>query len=354
EEARVEADAADARMAAGGELPPFLGVPCTIKEIFNVEGLPHTAGLEGRRGVRARSTAPAAQRLLDSGAILLGLTNTSELALWFETENPVYGRTSNPYDPGRTAGGSSGGCGAAVGSGGVPVSLGTDTGGSLRVPAFCCGVFAHKPSRGLVPLELDFPRFEGETTRIVTFGPTTRRAEDLMPLLSVLAGTDLPAPADVALDGLQVLISERSFVSRISRELLDARERAAAALEARGARIERVALPDMRRMLEPALAALSDGGRATLATVHAQGGVPPVTPLGALRPGAPHTVPIRLWALGEPLVRLTPERRMRLAIERAHAFAEELAETIGDGVLLHPPLPSVAPRHRRTYGRLLF
>src|SRR5207302_1654303 len=152
--AMQEASDADARIAAAcpdDELPPLLGVPCTIKELINVEGQPHTAGLVARRDVRATRTATAAKRLLDAGAILLGQTNTSELALWFETENRVYGRTSNPYNPNRTAGGSSGGCGAAVGCGGSPISIGTDIGGSLRVPAFCCGVFAHKPSLGVVP-----------------------------------------------------------------------------------------------------------------------------------------------------------------------------------------------------------
>jgi fatty acid amide hydrolase 2 len=325
-----------------------------VNEVFNVAGLPHSAGLVARRDVRAGTTAPAVQRLLDAGAILLGLTNEAELSLWFETENRVYGRTANPYHPRRTAGGSSGGSGAAVGCGGAPIALGTDTGGSVRVPAFFCGVFGHKPSRGLIPHSLDFPAFSGDTARMVTVGALARRAEDLAPLLRALADGEVGEPEEVRLEGLRVLLSERAFVARIRRELVEARERAAAALEARGARVERVALPDMRRMLGPALATLSDAGKATLSRTLEAGGAAPIRVRDALRPGGPHTVPLRLWALAEALLRLAPERRLRRQVERGREFAAELEAAIGDGVLLHPTLPSVAPRHGRTYGRLLF
>src|SRR3984893_18763608 len=119
--ARIEAAEADRELAEappGVEWPPLLGVPFTVKESLELRGMPNSAGLLARRCVRAQQSAPAVQRLLDAGAIALGVTNTSELTLWIESENRVYGRTSNPYDPTRTAGGSSGGEGAAVGSGG--------------------------------------------------------------------------------------------------------------------------------------------------------------------------------------------------------------------------------------------
>lgn len=367
EQARADADGADTRIAAAGPtdwLPPLLGVPFTVKELINVAGLPHTAGLAARRCVRATTTATAVQRLLKAGAILLGLTNTSELALWFETENPVYGRTSNPYLAGRTAGGSSGGDAAAVGLGGSPIGLGTDTGGSLRVPAFFCGVFAHKPSVGLVPQTLEFPRFAGHTRRMITIGPIVRAAEDLLPVLATIAGPDgidplagqtqLGDPATVPIHGLRVLISERAFISPINPELLAARERAAGALIRAGAQVDRVELPQMRRMLLPALATLTDGGNATLALLLEDAGAPPLTLRRALDPRVPHTAPLRLWALAEHLMRYAPRQRLSQAIERGRQFAAELAVTIGDGVLLHPPAPNIAPRHRHTYGRLGF
>ena len=360
DEARAEADAADARIAAGeDDLPPLLGVPCTIKESIAVEGMPNCAGVVARRDVRAERTAPIAQRVLDAGAILLGLTNTSELCMWIESDNRVYGRTRNPYDRGRIAGGSSGGEGAAVGAGISPFGLGSDIGGSIRTPAFCCGVFGHKPSLGLVPLTGVYPEAHGEALRLLVHGPLARRAEDLLPLLEVLAGPDgeddlaremeLGDPAGVSLDGLRVLISHSAFLRPVSGELHGARERAAGALAAAGARVERADLRRLRRAWEIYLAALSDGGSDQgIATLLAEAGAEPLTIRSVLRRGGPHTIATRLLAATE---RLAPRGRLRKLVEHGRAFADEMAETIGDGVLLHPSLTGVAPRHGRTIGR---
>src|SRR3954454_9003083 len=152
ERARDEADEADRRIAAGEhDLPPLMGVPFTVKESIALQGMPHCAGLAARAEHRASESATAVQRVLDAGAIPLGVTNISELTMWIEADNPVYGRTLNPYDRRRIVGGSSGGEGAAVGSGGSPFGIGTDIGGSIRFPAFCNGVFGHKCSPGVVP-----------------------------------------------------------------------------------------------------------------------------------------------------------------------------------------------------------
>ena len=361
--ARREADAADARVARAGhdQLPPLLGVPCTIKESFQVKGMPNSAGLVARRDHRALTTAPTVRRLIDAGAIPLGLTNVSELTLWIESENRVYGRSSTPYDPSRTAGGSSGGEGAAVGSGGSPFGLGSDIAGSIRAPAFFCGVFGHKPSNGLVPHTGSYPVPHGEARRLLGFGPLARRGEDLMPVLRILSGPDgadplvtddpqLGDPAEVSLEGLRVLISESAFVQPIKRELLAARERAAGALAAAGARLERVRLPGMRHAGEAYLATLSDGD--SLAEVLREGGAERLTIRRALRRGGPHTTPTKVLALLEQANRLSSPRRAGRAIAWGRAFAREMAETIGDGVLLHPPFASLAPRHGHTYGRL--
>src|SRR5207237_4863970 len=133
--------------------------------------------------------------------IPLGVTNTSELTLWIESSNRVYGRTSNPYDARRTAGGSSGGEGAAVGSGGSPFGVAADIAGSIRIPAFFCGVFGHKPSPGVGPNTGLYPPTPGEAARMLQTGPLARRAEDLMPLLRLMAGPDGvdPLGRDVAL-----------------------------------------------------------------------------------------------------------------------------------------------------------
>ena len=366
EAARAEADAADARVAAAtdpAQLPPLLGVPCTVKESIALAGMPNCTGLIARAELRSGETATAAQRLVDAGAIPLGVTNTSELCMWIESDNRVYGRTSNPYDATRIAGGSSGGEGATVGSGGSPLGLGSDVGGSIRGPAFFNGVFGHKPSQGLVPMTATYPRVrEGsEVNRMVANGPLVRRAEDLMPALRVLAGPDpldpgsreiaLGDPADVALDGLRVVIADDGFVSPIARELLAAREQAAGALAAAGARVERVSLRSMRSIYEPYLSSLGDGDE-TLQELMVGEGADASTWLSLLRRGGPHTIPTRLLLAAERLSARAPTQRAQRAIEAGRAFAREVAETIGDGVLLHPPYPNVAPRHGRTVGRL--
>jgi fatty acid amide hydrolase 2 len=193
EQARAEADAADARIAAaddGAELPPLLGVPCTIKESFALQGMPNSSGLRARREVIASRSATAVARLVDAGAIPLGVTNLSELTLWVESTNTVYGRTNNAYDPARMAGGSSGGEGASVGSGFAPIGLGTDFGGSIRQPAFFNGVFGHKPTSCLVPHTGHYPAPNERGSRMLGIGPLARRAEDLMPFLRAVAGPD--------------------------------------------------------------------------------------------------------------------------------------------------------------------
>ncbi len=367
EAARAEADAADALLAAASDpaaLPPLLGVPCTIKESIALAGMPNSTGLVARAAVRSEVSAPAAQRLVDAGAIPLGVTNTSELCMWIEADNRLYGRTSNPYDATRIAGGSSGGEGAAVGSGGSPVGLGSDVGGSIRGPAFFNGVFGHKPSPGIVPMTATYPPVEAgsQVERMLANGPLTRSAADLMPLLQVLAGPDagdpatltappLGDPSTVALDGLRVVISDDAFVSPIARELLAARERAAGALAAAGARVERVSMRSMRRIYEPYLASLGDGD-GTLQELIVGEGAEPSTWRSLLRRGGPHTGQMRLLLGAERLSARAPAKRARRAIEAGRAFAREVAETIGDGVLLHPPYPNVAPRHGRTVGRL--
>jgi len=365
DDALAEADAADEQVAAGGDLPRFHGVPCTIKESIAVEGAPLTAGVVARKGQVASETASTAARLLATGAIRLGTTNTSELTMWIESENRLWGRTNNAYDPSRTAGGSSGGEGAAVGSGGSPLGLGSDIGGSIRLPSFFNGVFGHKCSSWLVPNSGQWPPAEGDFTRMLAVGPIVRRAEDLMPVLETIAGPDgvdpltrdveLGDPAGVALDGLPVVISEDASVLPVARELLDARERAAGALAAAGASVRRESMRSIRRAMEYYLATLASAdGPDVWTLVSANPDVPPklrTIAREAARGRGDHTLPLFFLLLGERLQQRAPEARTRRAIEAGRALAGEVEDTIGDGVLLHPPFPRVAPKHGRTVGR---
>lgn len=149
--ARAEAAEADRRRAAGEPVGPLHGLPITIKECFDLEGSPATFGVTSRQGDRATRDDPYVAALRKAGAILLGKTNVSQLLLYMESDNPVYGMSRNPWDPDRTPGGSSGGQAAIVAAGGSSLGLGTDIGGSVRIPAAFCGIAGFKPTAGRMP-----------------------------------------------------------------------------------------------------------------------------------------------------------------------------------------------------------
>jgi len=360
DEARAEAGAADARVAAAttdagrAALPPLLGVPVTIKESIALKGMPNSAGVIARGEFRSTETAPAAQRLIDAGAIPIGVTNTSELTLWIESWNRLYGRTSSPYGRGRTAGGSSGGEGAAVGAGIVPLGLGSDIGGSIRIPAFCGGVFGLKPTPRVVPYDGAWPPLPERAVDLFANGPIVRRAEDLMPALRVLATTEaeprLGDPAGVDLATLRVLVSQGAWPTRVSDDLLYARERAAGALAAHGSRIDNQVMRWARRGLELYLATLQASADGPTSDLLLNAGA---DPLGFRRPrrGGPHTLATHILLASEKIGARAPAALNKRQLAAGRALTSRLIDAVGDGVLLHPPLPTVAPKHGRTVGR---
>jgi amidase len=190
--ARVAADAADAALGRG-ERRPLLGLPMTVKEQFNVAGLSTTWGYPQFRDWRPDADALAVQRLKAAGAIIIGKTNVPEGLSDWQSYNAVYGATNNPWNFGRTPGGSSGGAAAALAAGFVPLELGSDIGGSLRAPAHYCGVYSHKPSLDLIPERgAGYPETPAIATRgeLAVIGPMARSAADLARGLNVLAGPD--------------------------------------------------------------------------------------------------------------------------------------------------------------------
>ena len=363
--ARADAAAVDQRVRRAGPdeaLPALLGVPFTVKESIALAGMPQSAGLVARREWRSERSAPPVQRLLDAGAIPLGVTNTSELTLWIESVNRVYGRTGNPFDPRRSAGGSSGGEGAAVGSGGSPFGIASDIAGSIRIPALFCGAFGHKPSSGLVPTTGNYPPSDGENSRMLGIGPIARRAEDLMAVLRIIAGPDgtdpyarevkLGDPAGVSLKGLRVVIAENTAWRPMSRELHDAREAGAGALAAAGARLVRVNLSSWRGALLPFLTTLEAGSGSSTSELLTAAGTRVPTTRRLLTPGGQHTMATRLTLISELLPAPEPSSaRARKLLDRGRALAAELTAAIGDGVLLHPAHRRSAPRHGTTVGR---
>lgn len=358
--AREAADAADKLRDEGGELPPFHGVPCTIKECFALEGMPQTAGLVSRKGLAPPTDdATTVRRLRRAGAIPMGVTNTSELCMWLESNNHVYGRTNNPYDPERMVGGSSGGEGAIIAAGASPFGLGSDIGGSIRLPAFFNGVFGHKPSGGLVPGTGQFPIAENEALRYLTTGPLCRRAEDLMPLLRILAGpdgydagcTDIPLgdPGTVRISGTRVVVIEGNGIRKVSDSLLGAQSRAAEALADRGARVERVTVPALRRSFDLWATMLGEAEEHHSFRTLLEDGAPKsmVAELVRFAFGrSQHTLPAIVLAGVErisPYVSGSPAK----ARTRLEALRTELRSLIGDGVLLYPSFTQPAQRHNR-------
>ncbi|MFT5680887.1 MAG: fatty acid amide hydrolase 2 [Myxococcota bacterium] len=355
EAALSEADQADARR--GEDVGPLHGVPCTIKECFALTGMPNASGLVSRAGIRAPSDATAVARLRAAGAIPMGVTNTSELCMWMETSNRLYGRTNNPYDPRRIVGGSSGGEGAIIGAGGSPLGIGSDVGGSIRMPAFFNGIFGHKPTGGLIPNTGQYPAIDTEQgSRYLTTGPLCRRAEDLMPLVRILAGPDgldpgcftmpLSDPAQVDFTGVRVLTVPDDGLLSICPELIAAQAAAAAALEARGARIEEIRFSRLRGATDIWSAMLGEASTVPFRTSLYRGQDRTRTAL--LRwafGGGSYTLPAILLAGLERVTDAFPARAERFIAE-GHALRAEMTEALGiDGLMLYPSHPTPAPRH---------
>jgi len=359
-----EARQADERLAVQGPdgLPPLHGVPCTIKEAFALSGMPNSAGLVSRRGVIAAQDATAVARLRAAGAIPLGVTNVSELCMWMESDNRVYGRSRNPYDSRRIVGGSSGGEGGIVGAGGSPFGLGSDIGGSIRMPAFFNGVFGHKPTGGLVPGTGQYPNAEtgdAQLLRYVTTGPLCRRAADLWPLLTLLAGPDgqdagcreleLGDPDAVDLQDLRVLDVPENGFSPVHPALRAAQQRAVTWLAGRGAHVVRARLPALSKSLFIWSSMLSAAPGPSYRELLADGGSFRLGRelLRALAGRSPFTVPSLGLALLEQVPGWLPAAAEK-HVALGRALRAELVERIGPrGVMLYPPYPSPAPRHRR-------
>lgn len=199
----VLAQARDAEKMAlsGGALGPLHGVPLSIKSSIGVAGHRCESGSRLRAGHIAREDAPLVKRLRAPGAIILGVTNAPELLMAWETDNLLYGRTNNPWDLTRTAGGSSGGEAAAIAAGLSAGGVGSDGGGSIRQPAHFCGICGLKPTPGRIPSTGHYPKAGGPFALLGVVGPVARTVEDLRILFEVMTGPDDgdPCSAPVAL-----------------------------------------------------------------------------------------------------------------------------------------------------------
>lgn len=357
DEARAEARVAEEEVRRGAALAPFHGVPCTIKELIAVEGMPWTAGVVARRHIRATEDAPQVARLRAAGAIILGLTNISEAGLWLESDNKVYGRTTNPWNTRRMAGGSSGGEAAIIGAGGSPMGLGADIGGSIRNPSFFNGICGHKASGGLLPSTGHWPPADSERGRYCITGPMGRTVDDLAAMMEVLSppqdrhrDAGRPAFARRPIDPAKVRVFhfDGTGLATVDRDMKAALHKTADALSDEGFQVEAWKPAGLLRSAEIWTAKLAVTGDPTVREFLGDG-----TPIALgeqwrrwpLR-RADHPLISLIMATLEGVTHMGHERT-RALIDQATKIREEIETKLGDdGVLLFPPYPRSAPRHR--------
>jgi amidase len=251
--ARRRAAAADAALKRGEVWGPLHGVPMTAKESFDVAGLPTTWGAPEFRDYRPTRNALAVDRLLAAGAILFGKTNVPFMLGDFKSYNAIYGTTSNPWDLGRTPGGSSGGAAAAVAAGLTGLEIGSDIGSSLRNPAHYCGIYAHKPTYGILSMRGHTSPGRIATADISVIGPLARSAGDLEAALGVMAGPDeidgrawrveLPKPRRETLADFRIAVLLDVPQAPVDRTVQDAIQRLADQLVKAGAAVSDKARP---------------------------------------------------------------------------------------------------------------
>jgi amidase len=341
EAARREAAEADRRLRAG-EARPLEGLPVTIKDSLETAGVRSTCGTKIFEDYVPASDAVTVARLRAAGAIVLGKTNLPELALDFDCDNPVFGRSNNPWDLERTPGGSSGGEAAAIASGCSPLGLGSDLGGSIRMPAHFCGIAGLKPTLEAIPRTGHMPpsMFPLPIALMATVGPMARRVADLALAFNVLRGShpsdpySRPAPAAeperVALRGLRCAFFTEGGPTPVAAPIREAVRRAARALAAAGLEVEErvpVGLAEVHRVFLTLI--LADGGAGFRLLAGDR--------YGELRP-----------QLRQTLERQAPLSALELllaGIER-DVFRADLARLMEDcPVVLAPVLPIAAFRH---------
>lgn len=320
--ARAEALQRTQDLASGMDLGPLHGIPVAIKDLIEVEGAQTGYGTKVELPHLATRNATLVARLRAAGAVILGKTNLLEYA--YGVAHPQIGQTNNPHDRGRTAGGSSGGSAAAVASGIVPLAIGTDTGGSIRIPAAYCGIVGLKPSFGLVPLEGVFPL----SWSLDHAGPLARSAADAALALACISGQPIPlASTDIA--GIRIGVLPL-HVSRteIGRAVTDRFDHAVATLKAAGAEIQNIDLPDLEHANETLLALL----RPEASVIHER--LIAANPMGyALGTRSQIEAGAQVSAI-EYVKAQRHQAQLRLAVEAVFAAVD---------VLISPSVPFVAP-----------
>jgi fatty acid amide hydrolase len=373
EQAREEARLADLHRQQHKPQGALFGLPMSIKEQFHVQGTDVTMGLKRHQGKPSPQDGPMVRQLRQAGAIVLGKTNVMQLLFGYETDNPVYGRSLNPFDPERTPGGSSGGEAALIAAGGSPLGLGADLGGSIRIPAHFCGIHGFKTTNWRFTIS-DTPGHllgAGQTVIIPTIGPMARHVDDLRLCLEVMAQPLPQLPSDLhppmrwksgdpkALSELRIGWIEDDGFFPASPALRRVVREGAQALKDRGLQVRPFVIPQPKRAIQMFYRALMmDGGAALRESVGNEKVIKSLRMLllGAKAPG------FARW-LFEQAARLQGNHRFADTVKNLrkgsareyfqlvweifayrNLFLQKMKESEVD-ILLCPPFALPAPRH---------
>ena len=341
--ARRSAQQAERELHRGSPSGPLHGVPITIKSSIEVEGLRCECGSKLRQGFVAERTAPLVSRLQKAGAIVIGSTNAPELLMAYESDNFLYGRTNNPWNPACTAGGSSGGEAAAIAAGCSAGGMGSDGGGSVRVPAHFSGICGLKPTPGLIPRTGHWPACLGPSAFLGLVGPMARTVEDVRLLLEISSGVEYhdPSAAPVALERPAESEVLRTTVGwfedygnyPVTAETRQAVRRAAGALKDQGLTVEPIELQGM----EPA--------RDLWWTMFGVAAATLLRPLVGGREGDLHPVTQGLMAAHEEESAMTYEQFLTAWVDRDRLRSKLLGQMQRHRVLVCPVASIPAFRH---------
>lgn len=339
---------------------PFLGVPFSCKESIWVKGMSNNTGLLSRKDFIAPQDATIIKYMRNAGAILTCLTNTSEACMWIESSNYVSGTTCNPYNLSRIAGGSSGGEGSIVSSCGSVWGIGSDIGGSIRIPCFFNGIYGHMPSHNLIPNDFQFPKAIGMQEEMVRTGPMCRYASDLKHMFKILCGPkydDLKKNFESHLDFKKLKfyyikdLQGHRFVNPLSSDVKNALFKAInfleTCLETKVKEIKLNKLQASFQMWNNKMNSNKSESNWFSCTLNNSETIPiyPYLELVLSIFQIPdHTLPSIMYAINQRFPLSEPGYHLKLA----HELRQEIEEIIkNDGVILFPSFPIVAPYHNQ-------
>lgn len=345
---------------------PFLGVPISTKDCIRVKGLLHTAGIWKRRNIRGEKDSRAIELMRKAGAIPFALTNVSECCMWWESVNTIHGRTRNPYDTNRIVGGSSGGEGTIQAAAGSPFGLGSDIGGSIRMPAFFNGIFGHKPSRNIVSNDGQYPKPISEEQEIfLGIGPMCRYATDLKPILRIIADQNakkLRLDESVDLKQVRFFYQQNDggglLVSPVDLDIRDAMEKVMAHFRSTvKSEVRKVHLDKLRKSANIWFGNMKHKENVTFDAQleNLEGSINPY-------------VEILKWIIGQSnhtfigiMTAISEQKGIQYGTEKYHHMVQQRDELLQEmktllgenGVFIYPTHPTVAPYHNEPLVRAL-